>query len=152
MPAPNIANYMARVVELQEGLIANSKAYPFAEFNAPINAPVWVNQVAAMPSSRQNTGDVYIEWIITIVMSLHRGQLQEGEQGILETLCYADMTTVLEEFTANRRLTTATYTEAQPGFIPSGVPQITAQLFASPDAGMGTRYEYIIYHQSEGYR
>jgi hypothetical protein len=116
---PDSPNYLARIVEIQEAIIATSDAVP-DPIAVPTRKPYWINNYQKV-SQRKSAAN---EWIVTFrcTMLLIRGSESNKDKDSLYALAAADIDTVMFEFVTNedcQGLITATYTSVQSGFIRS---------------------------------
>lgn len=134
-------NYLARIVEIQEAIVATSDAVP-DPIAVPTQIPFWINNYQKK-SQRKSAAN---EWIVTFgcTMLLVRGSEDNKDKDALYALAAADIDTVMFEFVTNegyQLFKTVTFPSVQPGLVLGSVrlgaqaigdfPKISGGVFGS---------------------
>lgn len=146
----DIANYLARITEIQRDAIANVTAVPVSTYTQG-DYPYWLNRYIQQTPVRTGMGYGYKRLQITITMWLLRGELLEGEDTQLEQVCQSDVNTVVAAFTQNPFLKTETYPNAQSGFWPGSLSISVNQIGLLQGNYMGTEYQLTFEHVDTEY-
>lgn len=148
--ALDIDNYLNRITALQRTVTGSNTHASKVVFYRQSDYPYWTNHVGITTPTQFSATEFAYE--ITVTMRLHRGLVNEGEDTQLETVCLADIPSVLNAFLTNRLLTVDTYTEPQAGFAP-GTLRITSDGVVAIPSGasedMGSQYSLLWVHYEE---
>lgn len=115
-----IAQYLQRITDKQESLIANSQAFAFANVSHD-TYPFWANQVGLLPSDTP-LNNAQRKWRVQITISLFVGKATAGISGEIETEAQGYLYTVASGFDdLAPAFTTPNYTTGQTGYAPGSL-------------------------------
>lgn len=125
-----IGNALARIVEMQETLIAGSQAVRVALYSQP-GEPFWTNNVSI--ERVEDSGASIITIIYNVTMVLQRGKLTEQFDTEQEADLQDEIESAAVYFAERRYLQTATVTTRLPEIAGRGCTLLSAALRAPAD-------------------